>query len=240
VADKITAESEISDYFQNQQSKGWYHPLMGHFAYTCTYISACGGASNAISNHNTMFSGSGKSVAPLATLPHYTGSRNSRWQSSKPEVPIFQLVEELATRFQIIIPRFGAIQWRHSMLTYVQVEIWVFPDWRPPSWIFHFGLGRTVLQVLPLDCWTPKHRFSHWICVAVVCISGDMSTSGLAAAILDLSLPIRLESIVGMTVRLLDANNIGLSVGIALLLCVQLEFPHEEVVTLFTNEKGTP
>jgi len=32
-----------------------------------------------------------------------TGSRNSRWRSSKPEVPIFQLVKELATRFQIII-----------------------------------------------------------------------------------------------------------------------------------------
>jgi len=31
-----------------------------------------------------------------------TGSRNSRWWSSKPEVPIFQLVEELATQFQII------------------------------------------------------------------------------------------------------------------------------------------
>jgi len=35
-----------------------------------------------------------------------TGSRNSRWRLSKPEVPIFQLVVELATRFQINIPRF--------------------------------------------------------------------------------------------------------------------------------------
>jgi len=31
MADKMAAESEISDYFKNQQSKGWYHPLMGHF-----------------------------------------------------------------------------------------------------------------------------------------------------------------------------------------------------------------
>jgi len=64
-------------------------------------------------------------MAPLPTLSHYTGSRNSRWQLSKPEVPIFQIVNELATRFQIIIRRFRgrAIQWRHSMLTCVQVEI---------------------------------------------------------------------------------------------------------------------
>jgi len=42
-------------------------------------------------------------------------SRNSRWRSSKPEVPIFQLVKELATRFQITIPCFRCrtIQWWH-------------------------------------------------------------------------------------------------------------------------------
>jgi len=64
-----------------------------------------------------------------------------------------------------------------------------------------------------------------------MCISGDMSTFGLAAAILDLSLPVRSDSIIGITVGLLDSENTGLAVGIALLLCVQLEFPHEEVVT---------
>jgi len=63
-----------------------------------------------------------------------------------------------------------------------------------------------------------------------MCTSGDMSTYGLAAAILDLLLPFRSDSI----------ENIGFAVGIALLLCIQLEFPHEEVVTLFTNENGTP
>jgi len=66
------------------------------------------------------------------------------------------------------------------------------------------------------------------------------STSGLAAAILDLSLLVRSDSIVGITVELLDPKNIGLAVGIALLSCVQLEFPYDEVVTLFTNENGTP
>jgi len=53
--------------------------------------------------------------------------------------------------------------------------------------------------------------------------SGDMSTSGLAAAILDLSLPVRSDSVVGITVGLLDLESTGLAVGIALLLCVQLE-----------------
>jgi len=47
-------------------------------------------------------------------------------------------------------------------------------------------------------------------------------------------------SIVGVTVGLLDPKNIGLAVGIVLLSCVQLEFSHEEVVTLFTNENCTP
>jgi len=57
---------------------------------------------------------------------------------------------------------------------------------------------------------------------------------------LDLSLPVRSDSVVGITVGLLDPENIGLAVGNALLLCVQLEFPHEEVVTLFTKENGIP
>jgi len=50
-----------------------------------------------------------------------------------------------------------------------------------------------------------------------------MSTSGLAAAILDVSLPVSSDSIVGITVGLLDPENIGLAVGIALILCVQVE-----------------
>jgi len=57
---------------------------------------------------------------------------------------------------------------------------------------------------------------------------------------LDLSLPVRSDSVVGITVGLLDPENIGLAVEIALLLSVQLEFLHEEVVTLFTNENVTP
>jgi len=73
-----------------------------------------------------------------------------------------------------------------------------------------------------------------------MCTSGDMSTSGLAAAILDLLLLVRSDSIVGLSIGLLDPKNIDLAVGMALLYCVQLEFPHEEVVTLFTNENGTP
>jgi len=73
-----------------------------------------------------------------------------------------------------------------------------------------------------------------------MCTSGDTSTSGLAAAILDLSLPVCLDSIVGITVGLLDPKNIGLAVGIALLSCVQVEFPHGKVVALFTVENGTP
>jgi len=55
---------------------------------------------------------------------------------------------------------------------------------------------------------------------------------------LDLSLPVRSDSIVGITVGSLYPENIGLAVRIALL--IQLEFALEEVITLFTNENGTP
>jgi len=83
-------------------------------------------------------------ATPNTATPHRKSE--FKMELSKPEVPIFQLVEELATRFQIIIPRFRgrAIQWRYSMLICVQVEIWVLPDWRPPSWICHFRLGCKV------------------------------------------------------------------------------------------------
>jgi len=52
-------------------------------------------------------------------------SRNSRWWSSKPEVPIFQLVQELETRFQFIIPCFRrrAIQWRHTQHCHTTTEV---------------------------------------------------------------------------------------------------------------------
>jgi len=36
MADKMATESEISNYFQNRQSKVWYDPLMGHFLYTAS------------------------------------------------------------------------------------------------------------------------------------------------------------------------------------------------------------
>jgi len=56
-----------------------------------------------------------------------------------------------------------------------------------------------------------------------MCTSRDMSTSVLAAAILDLSLPVMSHSIVGVIVVLLDSKNIGLAVGIALLTYVQVK-----------------
>jgi len=46
---------------------------------------------------------------------------------------------------------------------------------------------------------------------------------------LDLSPPVRSNSIVSLPVGLLYPENIGLAVGIALLSYVQLEYSHEEV-----------
>jgi len=150
-----------------------------------------------------------------------TGSRNSRWRSSKPEVPIFQLVEELETRFQIIIPCFRGreIQWIHSQHCHSTTEVGI-QDGRYNNVSYHFRLGRTVFRYYRWIAGPQKYRFSRWNCVDIMCTSRDMSTSGLAAAILDLSLPVRSDSIVGITVGLLDPENIGLAVGIAMLLCV--------------------
>jgi len=107
-----------------------------------TYISACGRASNAISNHNTTFSGSGNSAVPLPKLLHVNGSRNSRWRSSKPEVLTFQLVEELATRFQIIIPRFSLLSCVTITCTSGDLSA---SGLAVAIWIYHFRLDRTVL-----------------------------------------------------------------------------------------------
>ena len=41
-------------------------------------------------------------------------------------------------------------------LSCLQAEIWVFPVWRPPSWISHFRFGRTAIMLITLDNLTPK------------------------------------------------------------------------------------
>jgi len=53
-----------------------------------------------------------------------------------------------------------------------------------------------------------------------MCTSGDMRTSGLAAAILDLSLPVRLDSIVGITQGLNPCSKYSRSLGLALALAI--------------------
>jgi len=55
---------------------------------------------------------------------------------------------------------------------------------------------------IAIELLDPKniYMFSRLNCVAIMCTSGDMSNSGLAAAILDLSLPVRSDRIVGITV----------------------------------------
>jgi len=179
-------------------------------------------------------------MAPLPTLPHNTISRNSRWRSSKPKVPIFQLVEELTTRFQIIIPCFRGrtIQWRHlhaSMCTSGDMST--------------SGLAATILDLslpvrsdsivgISVGLLEPENIGLAVGIALLSCVQVDIWV--LPATILDLSLPVSSDSIVCIAVGLLDPENIGLAVGIALLLCVQLEFPHEEVVTLFTNKNCTP
>jgi len=71
------------------------------------------------------------------------------------------------------------------LLSCLQVEIYVFPDWRPPSWISDFRLRQTVFPIVPLDSLMPKTWGSRWDFVAIMSTSGDIRISRLEAAILD-------------------------------------------------------
>jgi len=42
------------------------------------------------------------------------------------------------------------------LLSCLQVEKYVFPDWRPPSWIFDFRLRRIVFPIVPLEALSPN------------------------------------------------------------------------------------
>jgi len=51
---------------------------------------------------------------------------------------------------------------RILLLSCLQVDIYVFPDWRPPSLISDFPLRRTVFPIVPLDSLSRKHGCSRW------------------------------------------------------------------------------
>jgi len=86
-------------------------------------------------------------------------------------------------------------------------------------------LGSTVLRLEQL-IHKLKYRylqFSSLNCVTITCTRGDLNNSGLADAILNLSLSVRSDSIVRIIVGLLDPENIRLVVGIKLLSCVPVK-----------------
>jgi len=60
------------------------------------------------------------------------------------------------------------------LLSCLQVEIYVFPDWMPPSWISDFQLRRTVLPIVPLDSLPPKTWGSRWNFVPIMSMSWDL------------------------------------------------------------------
>jgi len=83
------------------------------------------------------------------------------------------------------------------LLSCLQVEIYVFPDWRPLSWISDFRLCRTVFPIVPLGslpvevCGSPRSTFfkSHysarifefWIYNGVIDGSREVAGSSLTA-----------------------------------------------------------
>jgi len=113
-----------------------------------------------ISNHNTMFSGSGNSLTPIPTMPHHTRSRNSRWRSSITGRTYISACEGAS----------NAISNHNTTFS---------------------GSGKSMAPLY-----------------ANMCASGDMSTSGLVAAILHSSLPVRSNSIVVIA----EPQNMGFAV----------------------------
>jgi len=98
---------------------------------------------------------------------------------------------------------------RMLLLSCLQVKIYVFPEWRPPSWISDFRLRRTVFPIVLLDTLPRKHGGSHWNFVAIMSTSRDIRISRLEAAILDFWLPVMPDSIPNSTVGFLVPENMG-------------------------------
>ena len=64
---------------------------------------------------------------------------------------------------------------------------------------------------------------SGWKFVAISSGSGDIGTSGLEAAILNLPLPVWSDRICASPIRLLDLKNVGSAVGISFLSHLEAE-----------------
>jgi len=62
------------------------------------------------------------------------------------------------------------------MKSCLEAEIHVMEIWGAASWILHLHLGAAFVaqfHTSPIDCWTPKHRYSHWHFVDILSGSGD-------------------------------------------------------------------
>ena len=81
---------------------------------------------------------------------------------------------------------------------------------------FPLPVGRTVFQVFPLTCWTPKtYSSSRWNFASISSTSRDKSSTGLEAAILDFELPVSYYNILFSPIGLPDLENVGLAVEIS-------------------------
>jgi len=68
---------------------------------------------------------------------------------------------------------------RIVLLSCLQVEIglYVFPNWRSPSWISDFRLFRTVFSIVPLDSFR-KHGGGRWNFVPILSTCWDLRGEG--------------------------------------------------------------
>ena len=85
----------------------------------------------------------------------------------------------------------------------------------------------TKLKKLLVQFMGPRTQWNyseyHAVKLEVISTGGDISTSGLVAAILDLTLPVKLYCILVSPFGLPDPENMGLELGILLISCPQVE-----------------
>ena len=106
---------------------------------------------------------------------------------------ITQTSDSFPISFSVLLdPENLGIAIRRVFLSCLQGEIWILPPWRLPSWNSHFRWDRAMFYWMAE---LQKHRYKFWNCVPIMSAGWDVGTSGLEAAILDLPLPVWLESI---------------------------------------------
>ena len=104
--------------------------------------------------------------------------------ASKPEVPISQQLDKISEKFQGLSGVFGLNISRNTVSCLV-AEVWLLSAWQSPCWIWKVTQCCTAYIWCSLKYWV-KNPFYALEFSDILSNCWDMSTSGLAAAMLNL------------------------------------------------------